>query len=86
MLEQDKKEQLFRRTTDRRDRKKVYERDNKHRRQEIRREIERDWNIWNGNIEGDEEGELIYIGAKSSTVIDYAIRNIDSKNRRIDKK
>lgn len=84
MLKQDRKEQLFRRTTNRRDRKKVYERDDKHRRQE--REIQRDWNIWNGNIEGDKEGELIYIGAKSSSVIDYAIRNTNSKNRRIDKK
>lgn len=33
------------------------------------------WTIANGNIEGDEEGEFTYIGARGSTVIDYVIFN-----------
>lgn len=45
---------------------------------EFREEIEeREWDILNGNTEGDEEGEVTYIGARGSSVIDYAITNVE---------
>lgn len=34
---------------------------------------EREWNILNGNTEGDEKGEYTYRGPRWSTVIDYII-------------
>ncbi|GLV37454.1 hypothetical protein CBL_10580 [Carabus blaptoides fortunei] len=35
----------------------------------------RGWTILNGNVEGDEEGEYSYIGARGESVIDYVIAN-----------
>lgn len=34
---------------------------------------ENGWEILNGNTEGDEEGELTFIGGKGNSVIDYVI-------------
>ncbi|XP_020297624.1 golgin subfamily A member 6-like protein 6 [Pseudomyrmex gracilis] len=31
------------------------------------------WSIWNGDIRGDEEGELTYTGGRGESVIDYVI-------------
>jgi hypothetical protein len=36
---------------------------------------ENGWEVLNGNKRGDEEGELIYVGSRGETVIDYAIVN-----------
>ncbi|KAJ8684964.1 hypothetical protein QAD02_020757 [Eretmocerus hayati] len=33
------------------------------------------WKILNGSHEGDEEGDITFIGARGSTVIDYVIVN-----------
>lgn len=42
---------------------------------------ERGWDILNGNIEGDEEEELTYIGARGSSIIDYAIGNTEARDK-----
>lgn len=34
---------------------------------------ENGWEILNGNTEGDEEGELTFIGGKGNSMIDYVI-------------
>lgn len=34
---------------------------------------ENGWEILNGNMEGDEEGEFTFIGGKGNTVIDYVL-------------
>lgn len=34
---------------------------------------EKGWKIYNGNIEGDKEGEFTYTGGRENTVIDYII-------------
>ncbi|XP_068991496.1 trichohyalin-like [Neodiprion pinetum] len=39
------------------------------------------WTIMNGNIEGDEEGEFTYVGGAGVTVIDYAIGDIEVRDR-----
>ncbi|XP_046628297.1 uncharacterized protein LOC124309086 [Neodiprion virginianus] len=39
------------------------------------------WAIMNGNIEGDEEGEFTYVGGAGVTVIDYAIGDIEGRDR-----
>ncbi|XP_046605019.1 uncharacterized protein LOC124297751 [Neodiprion virginianus] len=39
------------------------------------------WAIMNGNIEGDEEGEFTYVGGAGVTVIDYAIGDIEVRDR-----
>lgn len=36
---------------------------------------DREWVIFNGNIKGDEEGELTFTGGKGNTVIDYVVRD-----------
>lgn len=35
--------------------------------------------MWNGNIEGDEEGKLTYISVSDLSVIDYAIENMETR-------
>lgn len=42
---------------------------------------ERGWNIWNGNIERDEERKLTYISPKVSLVIDYVIGNMETRDK-----
>lgn len=42
---------------------------------------ERGWEIANGNIKGDEEGELTYIGGRGESVIDYVIVNQKAWNK-----
>lgn len=39
---------------------------------------ERGWNILNGNIYGDEEGEYTYLGPQGNSVIDYIITNTEA--------
>ncbi|EZA48220.1 hypothetical protein X777_14226 [Ooceraea biroi] len=34
---------------------------------------EQGWSIVNGNVRGDEEGEVIYVGGRGESVIDYVI-------------
>lgn len=41
---------------------------------------EKGWEILNGNIRGDKEGEYTYIGALGSTVIDYALGDKEVKD------
>lgn len=41
---------------------------------------ERGWNIFNGNIKGDEEGEFTFTGGKGCTVIDYVMGSIDVRD------
>lgn len=36
---------------------------------------ERRWDILNENIDGDEEEEFTYIGARRKTIIDYTLTN-----------
>lgn len=45
---------------------------------------ERGWNILNGNITGDKEGEFTFKGPRGSSVIDYAIGNVEARGK-IDK-
>ncbi|KZC11356.1 hypothetical protein WN55_02590 [Dufourea novaeangliae] len=42
---------------------------------------ERGWEILNGCVKGDEEGELTYTGARGNSVIDYIIGNEDTRGR-----
>ncbi|OXU17847.1 hypothetical protein TSAR_010311 [Trichomalopsis sarcophagae] len=37
--------------------------------------------ILNGNIEGDEEGEITYVGGMGCLVIDYGIRNEEGRRK-----
>lgn len=39
------------------------------------------WEILNGDIEGDEDGEWTYTGGRGNSVIDYVLGNGDSKER-----
>lgn len=34
---------------------------------------DRGWETWNGNIEGDREGECTFTGGRGGTVIDYIL-------------
>lgn len=40
---------------------------------------ERGWEIFNGNIRGDEEGDCMYTGALGSTVVDYVLEDKEVK-------
>lgn len=42
---------------------------------------ERGWEIFNGSIEGDREGEFTYTGGKGSTVIDYIIGDRETREK-----
>lgn len=42
---------------------------------------ENGWDIFNGCIRGDEEGEFIYTGGKGNTIIDYVIEEIEVRDR-----
>jgi len=42
---------------------------------------ERGWDISNRNMVRDEEGELTYIDARDSSVIDYAIGNVETREK-----
>ena len=42
---------------------------------------ERGWDILNGNIEGDEEGEWTYTRGRGNSVIDYVIVNENTRER-----
>lgn len=42
---------------------------------------ERKWDILNGNINGDEKGEVTYIGARGTSVIDYAITSTETRGK-----
>lgn len=42
---------------------------------------ERGWEILNGNVEGDEEGEWTYTGGRGSSVIDYVLEKEDTRER-----
>lgn len=42
---------------------------------------ERKWDILNGNINGDEKGEVTYIGARETSVIDYAITSTETRGK-----
>jgi len=37
--------------------------------------VNRGWDIANGNMRGDENGELTYIGGKGESVVDYVLVN-----------
>lgn len=39
------------------------------------------WSIMNGDMEGDEEGELIYTGRRGESVIDYVVGNGETRER-----
>lgn len=39
------------------------------------------WDIFNGCIRGDEEGEFTYTGGKGNTIIDYVIEEIEVRDR-----
>jgi len=45
---------------------------------------EKGWNLLNGTVKGDWEGEFTYVGAKGSTIIDYIIVNEKAGNRVIE--
>jgi len=48
--------------------------------------IEKGWEVLNGKIEGDWEEEFTYVGARSNSVIDYAVirrDNVEEINVRI---
>jgi len=40
---------------------------------------EKGWEIFNGNMRGDEEGEYTFTGGKGNTVIDYIMGSKDVK-------
>jgi hypothetical protein len=42
---------------------------------------ENGWEVLNGNKQGDQEGEWIYIGSRGETVIDYGIVNEEEEFR-----
>jgi len=42
---------------------------------------ERGWEIGNGNIRGDEEGEMTYNGARGASVVDYVIINQNAEEK-----
>lgn len=42
---------------------------------------ERGWKIGNGNMRGDEVGELTYEGGKGTSVVDYLVVNQDVWDR-----
>lgn len=42
---------------------------------------ERGWNILNGNMTGDEDGEFTYWGPRGKSVIDYIITNNEATNK-----
>lgn len=54
---------------------------NKERRRLMEFIEEKGWKIFNGNIEGDEEGEFIFTGGKGTTVIDYVLRSKVTKEK-----
>jgi len=42
---------------------------------------DRGWDIANGNMRGDENGELTYIGGKGESVVDYILVNQKTWNK-----
>lgn len=42
---------------------------------------ENGWDIFNGCIRRDEEGEFTYTGGKGNTIIDYVIEEIEVRDR-----
>jgi hypothetical protein len=42
---------------------------------------ENGWEVLNGNIQGDEEGEWTYTGSRGETVTDYGIVNEEEEFR-----
>jgi len=39
------------------------------------------WEIWNGSVKGNEEGELTYTGGNGESVIDYVIGEVGLRDR-----
>lgn len=42
---------------------------------------EKGWKVFNGSMEGDEEGEYTFIGGKGNTVIDFVIGDVEVEEK-----